>query len=118
MAWLKDVNVAQGHEELTICRAASTFAPEGSSVAQVAEASRAVVKSRAATATHPADTQAVVAHCRFMCPSPSFGRSRPRRSISSSSPSGAEGKAADGHRELDDTPRTTRAVCIRRTRAQ
>jgi hypothetical protein len=78
------VNVAQGHIELAVCRAASTFAPVGSSVPQFAEASRAVVKSRDATATHPASTQAVVAHCRFMCPSPSFGRSRSSHSAAPS----------------------------------
>ena len=38
------VAVAQWHIDSAVCRAASTLAPVGSSVAQFAEASRAVVK--------------------------------------------------------------------------
>jgi len=43
------VNVAQGHAKLAASRAASTMAPVAESVAQFAEASRAVVRRRDAT---------------------------------------------------------------------
>ena len=45
------VAVAHWHIDSAVCRAASTFAPVGSSVAQFAKASRAAVKRRHAAKT-------------------------------------------------------------------
>ena len=57
------VAVAHRHIDSAVCRAASTFAPVGSSVAQFAEASRALVKRTDATKADAKGARIMVRVC-------------------------------------------------------